>query len=120
MIRILPYIVAIGKGRARGDWRLREEMEMLGYVQSIRMGNVREALIGIQLWKIESEGEDRKIDYLATLQKHTQAVNVVRWAPKGIHAQPRHIQVEGDEANQSCRGITSICWRRRKCATLGT
>ncbi|QSZ32299.1 hypothetical protein DSL72_001873 [Monilinia vaccinii-corymbosi] len=35
------------------------------------------------LWKIESDGEDRKIEYLATLQKHTQAVNVVRWAPKG-------------------------------------
>ncbi|EDN93387.1 hypothetical protein SS1G_09253 [Sclerotinia sclerotiorum 1980 UF-70] len=37
----------------------------------------------VRLWKIESDGEDRKVEYLATLQKHTQAVNVVRWAPKG-------------------------------------
>ncbi|PQE13504.1 hypothetical protein CJF32_00005397 [Rutstroemia sp. NJR-2017a WRK4] len=37
----------------------------------------------VRLWKIESDGEDRKIEYLCTLQKHTQAVNVVRWAPKG-------------------------------------
>ncbi|RAL62077.1 hypothetical protein DID88_002563 [Monilinia fructigena] len=37
----------------------------------------------VRLWKIDSDGEDRKIEYLATLQKHTQAVNVVRWAPKG-------------------------------------
>ncbi|KAI0008147.1 WD40 repeat-like protein [Xylariaceae sp. FL0662B] len=37
----------------------------------------------VRVWKVESEGEDRKIDYLATLAKHSQAVNVVRWAPKG-------------------------------------
>ncbi|KAG0645558.1 putative WD repeat-containing [Hyphodiscus hymeniophilus] len=37
----------------------------------------------VRLWKIDSDGEDRRIDYLATLAKHTQAVNVVRWAPKG-------------------------------------
>lgn len=29
------------------------------------------------------DGEDRKVEYLATLSKHSQAVNVVRWAPKG-------------------------------------
>ena len=39
-----------------------------------------------QLWKLDADGEDRKIDYLATLAKHTQAVNVVRWAPKGKQA----------------------------------
>ncbi|KAF4818824.1 putative WD repeat-containing protein [Colletotrichum siamense] len=37
----------------------------------------------VRLWKVESDGEDRKVDYLSTLSKHTQAVNVVRWAPKG-------------------------------------
>ncbi|KAH6687861.1 chromatin assembly factor 1 subunit B [Plectosphaerella plurivora] len=37
----------------------------------------------VRLWKIEGNGEDRKVEYLSTLAKHTQAVNVVRWAPKG-------------------------------------
>ncbi len=37
----------------------------------------------LQLWKVEEEGEKRTVDYIATLSKHTQAVNVVRWAPKG-------------------------------------
>ncbi|KAK3336000.1 WD40-repeat-containing domain protein [Cercophora scortea] len=37
----------------------------------------------VRLWKIEEDGEDRKVEYLATLSKHSQAVNVVRWAPKG-------------------------------------
>ncbi|KAK9775452.1 putative WD40-repeat-containing domain protein [Seiridium cardinale] len=37
----------------------------------------------VRLWKIEAEGEDRKVEYLSTLSKHSQAVNVVRWAPKG-------------------------------------
>ena len=37
----------------------------------------------VRLWKVDSEGEDRKVEYLSTLAKHTQAVNVVRWAPKG-------------------------------------
>ncbi|KAB5584836.1 WD40-repeat-containing domain protein [Coniochaeta sp. 2T2.1] len=37
----------------------------------------------VRLWRIESEGEDRRVEYLSTLSKHTQAVNVVRWAPKG-------------------------------------
>lgn len=37
----------------------------------------------VRLWKVEGEGEDRKVEYLSTLAKHTQAVNVVRWAPKG-------------------------------------
>jgi len=39
-----------------------------------------------QIWKVEGEGEDRKVEYLSTLSKHTQAVNVVRWAPKGASA----------------------------------
>ncbi|KAK3341253.1 WD40-repeat-containing domain protein [Lasiosphaeria hispida] len=37
----------------------------------------------VRLWKVEEDGEDRRVEYLATLSKHTQAVNVVRWAPKG-------------------------------------
>ncbi|KAK7967504.1 WD repeat-containing protein [Apiospora aurea] len=37
----------------------------------------------VRIWKVDYEGEDRKVEYLSTLAKHTQAVNVVRWAPKG-------------------------------------
>ncbi|GAQ07147.1 uncharacterized WD repeat-containing protein C26H5.03 [Aspergillus lentulus] len=37
----------------------------------------------VRLWKVESTGEDRKVTYLSTLVKHTQAVNVVRFSPKG-------------------------------------
>ena len=37
----------------------------------------------VRIWKITGEGEERQVDYLSTLTKHTQAVNVVRWAPKG-------------------------------------
>lgn len=36
-----------------------------------------------QLWRIEANGEERKVTYLSTLTKHTQAVNVVRWCPRG-------------------------------------
>jgi hypothetical protein len=41
------------------------------------------ALTRWQLWKIEEDTDGQKVDYIATLAKHTQAVNVVRWAPKG-------------------------------------
>ncbi|KAL6862987.1 Chromatin assembly factor 1 subunit [Amphichorda felina] len=37
----------------------------------------------VRLWHVESHGPERKVEYLATLAKHNQAVNVVRWAPKG-------------------------------------
>ncbi|KAL1304086.1 hypothetical protein AAFC00_000521 [Neodothiora populina] len=37
----------------------------------------------VRLWKIEGTGEDRSVSYLSTLVKHTQAVNVVRWCPRG-------------------------------------
>ncbi|KAI9879592.1 MAG: hypothetical protein M1830_008042 [Pleopsidium flavum] len=37
----------------------------------------------VRLWKVEAEGEERKITYLTTLVKHTQAVNVVRFCPRG-------------------------------------
>ncbi len=36
-----------------------------------------------QLWNVEAQGEERKVTYLSTLVKHTQAVNVVRWSPRG-------------------------------------
>lgn len=38
----------------------------------------------LQLWRVESTGEERKVNYLSTLVKHTQAVNVVRFSPKGM------------------------------------
>ncbi|KAH0597798.1 hypothetical protein MHUMG1_04170 [Metarhizium humberi] len=37
----------------------------------------------VRIWKVESDGLERKVEYLSTLSKHNQAVNVVRWAPKG-------------------------------------
>ncbi|KAL1896870.1 Chromatin assembly factor 1 subunit [Sporothrix stenoceras] len=37
----------------------------------------------VRLWKVETDGESRKVEYLSTLVKHTQAVNVVRWSPRG-------------------------------------
>ncbi|KAL8393511.1 hypothetical protein RB595_003311 [Gaeumannomyces hyphopodioides] len=37
----------------------------------------------VRIWKIETDDENRKVEYLSTLAKHSQAVNVVRWAPKG-------------------------------------
>ncbi|CCU82199.1 WD domain, G-beta repeat containing protein/chromatin assembly complex protein [Blumeria hordei DH14] len=37
----------------------------------------------VRLWGLESDGEETKVEYLCTMAKHTQAVNVVRWAPKG-------------------------------------
>ncbi|KAM3518740.1 hypothetical protein NHJ13051_007963 [Beauveria bassiana] len=37
----------------------------------------------VRIWKVDTHGTDRKVEYLSTLSKHNQAVNVVRWAPKG-------------------------------------
>ncbi|KAL3474732.1 WD40-repeat-containing domain protein [Aspergillus californicus] len=37
----------------------------------------------VRLWKVETVGQERKVSYLSTLMKHTQAVNVVRFSPKG-------------------------------------
>ncbi|KAI9706646.1 MAG: hypothetical protein M1836_003655 [Candelina mexicana] len=48
----------------------------------------------VRLWRIESNGEDRKVVYLSTLAKHTQAVNVVRFAPRG-----EIIASAGDDGN---------------------
>ncbi|KAF4462812.1 chromatin assembly factor 1 subunit B [Fusarium albosuccineum] len=38
----------------------------------------------VRIWKVQVDGEERKVEYLSTLSKHNQAVNVVRWAPKGL------------------------------------
>ncbi|KAG6061850.1 hypothetical protein E4U32_002786 [Claviceps aff. humidiphila group G2b] len=48
----------------------------------------------VRIWKVESDGLERKVDYLSTLSKHNQAVNVVRWAPKG-----ETIASAGDDGN---------------------
>ncbi|CAN9178447.1 unnamed protein product [Alternaria alternata] len=37
----------------------------------------------VRLWNVETHGEERRVTYLSTLVKHTQAVNVVRWCPRG-------------------------------------
>ncbi|KAL5361553.1 WD40-repeat-containing domain protein [Aspergillus floccosus] len=37
----------------------------------------------VRLWRVDSTGEERTVTYLSTLVKHTQAVNVVRFSPKG-------------------------------------
>ena len=44
-----------------------------------------------QLWKVDVDGDERKVTYLSSLEKHTQAVNVVRWCPRGTSplSQPR-------------------------------
>ncbi|KAJ5174955.1 uncharacterized protein N7482_000832 [Penicillium canariense] len=53
----------------------------------------------LQLWRVESTGEERKVTYLSTLVKHTQAVNVMLasagddgnvllWVPSELQTQP--------------------------------
>lgn len=37
----------------------------------------------VRIWQISTDGHSRTAEYLSTLSKHNQAVNVVRWAPKG-------------------------------------
>jgi len=37
----------------------------------------------IRLWNLERDGEEAKVSFLATLVRHTQTVNVVRFCPKG-------------------------------------
>ena len=38
----------------------------------------------VRIWQVDCSGPERKVVYLSTLSKHNQAVNVVRWAPKGM------------------------------------
>ncbi|KAL9061289.1 MAG: hypothetical protein Q9162_000163 [Coniocarpon cinnabarinum] len=37
----------------------------------------------VRLWKLNGSGGDQEVTYLSTLTRHTQAVNVVRWSPRG-------------------------------------
>ncbi|KAI9807859.1 MAG: hypothetical protein M1825_005165 [Sarcosagium campestre] len=48
----------------------------------------------VRLWRLEPSGEDRRIVYLTTLIKHTQAVNVVRFCPRG-----EMLATAGDDGN---------------------
>ncbi|KAI1334326.1 WD40 repeat-like protein [Xylariaceae sp. FL0016] len=48
----------------------------------------------VRIWKVEEDGEERRVEYLSTLKKHNQAVNVVRWAPRG-----EIIASAGDDGN---------------------
>lgn len=54
---------------------------MFGYGEDYLANEVM--LTVTKLWSVESHGEERKVTYLSTLVKHTQAVNVVRWCPRG-------------------------------------
>ncbi|EME48930.1 hypothetical protein DOTSEDRAFT_67845 [Dothistroma septosporum NZE10] len=48
----------------------------------------------VRLWNVDSAGDERKVTYLSTLKKHTQAVNVVRWCPRG-----ELLATAGDDGN---------------------
>ncbi|GAO17193.1 hypothetical protein UVI_02031300 [Ustilaginoidea virens] len=48
----------------------------------------------VRIWQVDCSGPERKVVYLSTLTKHNQAVNVVRWAPKG-----EIIASAGDDGN---------------------
>lgn len=37
----------------------------------------------VRVWRLKKNGDDVKVEYLSTLSRHTQAVNVVRFDPKG-------------------------------------
>ncbi|KAH9894583.1 WD40-repeat-containing domain protein [Xylariomycetidae sp. FL2044] len=48
----------------------------------------------VRIWNVVGDGENRRVEFLAHLIKHSQAVNVVRWAPKG-----ETIASAGDDGN---------------------
>jgi chromatin assembly factor 1 subunit B len=71
-----------GKGRlatAGGDSLVRVCVNL--HVK--RTPGVKLTALQQQLWSIEASGDERKVTYLSTLEKHSQAVNVVRWCPRG-------------------------------------
>ncbi|KAG0636194.1 WD40-repeat-containing domain protein [Tuber brumale] len=37
----------------------------------------------VRIWRVQGDGEESKVVYLSTLAKHSQAVNVVRFCPRG-------------------------------------
>lgn len=65
------------------DWQQQEVTTMSAYVCPSSRGETPH-INRAQLWSIESKSDDRNVTYLATLTKHQQAVNVVRWHPRGI------------------------------------
>ena len=70
---------------AKVDWRPVVETTISEQVHHYASCEEEANSCSFQLWKIDAEGEDRKVDYLCTLIRHTQAVNVVRWSPKGLY-----------------------------------
>lgn len=63
-------------------WRQQEVTIMFGYAcQPIKRKNTSNP---VQLWNIDTKADETNVTYLATLTKHQQAVNVVRWHPRGI------------------------------------
>lgn len=73
------------KGRlatAGGDSNVRVRVHYIP-----RSGGAQRLIVG-QIWSVESDGDERKVSYLSTLKKHTSAVNVVRWCPKGTCVNP--------------------------------
>ncbi|KAK4971196.1 Chromatin assembly factor 1 subunit [Elasticomyces elasticus] len=55
----------------------------------------------VRLWRVDGDGEERKVTYLSTLSKHTEAVNVVRWCPRGTIILSRHVRVPADTHEQA-------------------
>lgn len=70
----------------------------------------------VRIWKVESAGLERKVDYLSTLSKHNQAVNVVRWSPKGTFdphppLSPNY-PLHGSGADARCESRRNACLGR--------
>jgi hypothetical protein len=63
-----------------GDSRRRQQRSGMSLICLV----LQAVLTLMQLWNVENNGEERKVTYLSTLVKHTQAVNVVRWCPRGL------------------------------------
>lgn len=67
----------------------------------------------VRLWKIEAEGEDRKVEYICTLKKHTQAVNGMSAGP-GFCGTSNHLISTPANTNsckmESQRRYAGICW----------
>lgn len=75
----------------------------------------------VRIWKVETDGLERKVDYLSTLSKHNQAVNVVRWAPKGTVDPLTQLPESGQSPNRHLfRRNTRIRWRRWERDPLGS
>lgn len=82
-----PSIALTLSPMGRADLRLPEGTTMFEYVANcvffFRLFCTVRLIAVIQIWKIQGEGDERKPIYLSTLAKHNQAVNVVRFSPRG-------------------------------------